>query len=121
MTETLLRPQLHIHGWPATLGFQIWKMLSDLQIIFDICELVRNVPIVLVASAMDAIGLQARYGKIKLLDFSVNGLQILSVIDIHNSSVYHSIHVPLHLESHRITVFHILTAVHLTGDLPLTH
>ena len=27
----------------------------------------------------------------------------------------------LHLESHSITIFHILTAVHLTGDLPLIH
>ena len=27
----------------------------------------------------------------------------------------------LHLESHSITIFHILTAVHLIGGLPLIH
>ena len=26
-----------------------------------------------------------------------------------------------YLQSHSITIFHILTAVHLTGDLPLIH
>ena len=71
------------------LGFQIWKMLSDLLIIFDIRELIHNVPIVLVASVTDAIGPQARYEKIKLLDFFINGFRILSVIDIWNSPVYH--------------------------------
>ena len=40
-------------------GYLIWKILSDLRIIFYIRELVRNVPIVLVLSAMVAIGPQA--------------------------------------------------------------
>ena len=50
-------------------GFLIRKMLSDLLIIFSI----RNVRNVLV----------------KLLDFSVKALRILSVIDIHSSSISH--------------------------------
>ena len=70
-------------------GFIIWKIVSDLRIIFYICILVRNVPIVFVASATDVIGRQVRYRKIKLLEFSVNGLRMLSVIDIRNSSVSH--------------------------------
>ena len=37
-------------------GFLIWKILSDLRIIFYIRELVRNVPINLVVSTTDAIG-----------------------------------------------------------------
>ena len=70
----------------------IWKniiLVSDFRNIFYIHILTCYVTIVLVASTIDAIGPQARYGKIKLLDFSVNGLWILSVIDIHNSSVSH--------------------------------
>ena len=63
--------------------------MSDLRIIFYIRELSRNVPIVLVASTMDAIGPQLRDRKIKLLDFSIDALWILSVIDIRNSSVSH--------------------------------
>ena len=77
------------HPWmirQIAAGFLICKIVSDLQIIFYICELVCNVPIVLVASATDAIGPQERYGKIKLLDFSVHGLRILSEIDICISS-----------------------------------
>ena len=63
------------------------EILSDLQIIFFIPELILNVPNVPVASTMDAMCPQGRYGKIKLLDFPINGLRTLSVIDIHNSSV----------------------------------
>ena len=44
------------------------------------------------ASPMDAVCLQGCYGKIKLLDFSVKFLLILSEIDIHNSSVTHPYH-----------------------------
>ena len=58
----------------------------DLRIIFYIRELIRNVPIVLVASDTNAIGPQACYGKIKLLDFLIYCLLILSVIDSCNSS-----------------------------------
>ena len=65
-------------------GFLIFKIVSDLWIIFYICILVRNVPIVLVASVTDATGPQVLHGKIKLLDFSVKGLQILGVINIPN-------------------------------------
>ena len=61
--------------------------MSDLQIIFYIRILIRNVLIVLDASVMDATGLQALHRKIKLLDFSVKGLQMLRVINIHNLSV----------------------------------
>ena len=64
-------------------------MLSDLRIIFFIREPVINVPNILVASAMEAMCLQGRHQKIKLLDFSVNGLQTLSVIDICNSSLWY--------------------------------
>ena len=72
---------------PVALGFLIWKMMSDLWIIFSICELVLNVRNVLGASATDAVCLQGRYGKIKLLDFSVKFSWILSVIDKRNSSL----------------------------------
>ena len=49
-----------------------------------ICELVLNVPNVLVASTMDAMCPQGRYRKIKLLEFSVNALWTLCVIDMDN-------------------------------------
>ena len=80
-----LDPVTHpwISRWIAA-GFLIWKILSDLKIIFYIRILIRNIPIVLVASDMDAIGSQALYGEIKLLDFSVKGLWMLGVINIHN-------------------------------------
>ena len=68
-------------------GLLIWKIVTDLWIIFYIHILVHNVPIVLVAFATDAIGPQAYYGKIKLIDFSVNGLPILCVIDFRNFSL----------------------------------
>ena len=58
-----------------TTGFLIWKIMSDLRIIFYIRELVRKVPIVLVASATGAIGPEASYGKIKLLDFYPTALK----------------------------------------------
>ena len=64
-------------------------MLSDLRIIFFIYELILNVLNVIMASATDAMRLQGCYGKIKPLDFSVNALRTLSVIDIRNSSVTH--------------------------------
>ena len=73
-----------------TAGFLIWKIVSDLRIIFYICILVhkdRNIPIVLVASVTDATGPKAVHGKIKLLDFSVKGLQMLGLINIRYSSV----------------------------------
>ena len=56
------------------------------MIIFFICELVLNV---VMASDTDVMCPQGRYGKIKLLDFSVNALRTLSVIDLCNSSVTH--------------------------------
>ena len=74
-------------GPRIALGFLIWKIVSDLRIIFFIRELILNVRNVLVASVMDAVCPQVRYGKIKLLDFSVKFLWILSLINIRNSSV----------------------------------
>ena len=65
--------------------FLIWKMLSDLWIILSAC----NVCNVLVASDTDAMCPCGRHGKIKLLEFSVKALQIISVIDIPSSSVSH--------------------------------
>ena len=59
----------------------------DLRIKFFIRELVLNVLNVLMASDMDLMCPQGRYEKIKLLDFSVNALLSLSVIDIRNSSL----------------------------------
>ena len=49
-------------------GFLIWKMLSDLRIIFSVRTAIRNIRNV--------------HGKIKLLNFSVKALWILSVIDM---------------------------------------
>ena len=70
-------------------GFLIWKMLSDLRIIFSTHTAICNVHNVLVASSTDAMCLWGRHGKIKLLDFSRKALRILSVIDIRSSSVSH--------------------------------
>ena len=70
-------------------GFIIWKLLSDLRIIVSAHMAIRNICNVLVAFAMDAMCPWGRHGKIKLLDFSVKALRILSVIDIHSSSVSH--------------------------------
>ena len=58
----------------------IWKILSDLRIILFIRELILNIFNVHMPSARDAMCLQRRYRKIKLLDFSVNVLRTLSVI-----------------------------------------
>ena len=57
-------------------------MLSDLWIIlkFSIHTAIRNICNVLVASATDAMCPWGRPGKIRLLDFSVKALGILSVI-----------------------------------------
>ena len=70
-------------------GFLIWKMLSDLRIILSARTAICNVCNVLVASDMDAMCLWGCHGKIKLLEFSVKALRILSVIDIRSSSVSH--------------------------------
>ena len=67
----------------------MWKMLSDLQIIFSVRTAIRNVHNVLVASTTDAMCPLGCHGKIKLLDFSIKALRILSVIDICGSSVSH--------------------------------
>ena len=63
-------------------GYPIWKIVSDLRIIFFISEHFRTVYNVLVASAMDGKCLWGRHREIKLLDFSVKGLRILGVINI---------------------------------------
>ena len=65
-------------------GFLIWKMLSDLPVIFFIRELVLKV---LVASATEVMCPQGHCGKVKLLDFSINALRTLPVIDIPNLSI----------------------------------
>ena len=56
----------------------------DFWIIFFIREHVRSVPKVLVACIMDVLCPQTLYGKIKLLEFSVKGLQMPGVINIRN-------------------------------------
>ena len=66
--------------------FLIWKMLSDLRIIFSIRTAIHNV---LVASTTDVMCPWGHYEKIKPPDFSVKALRILSVIDICSSSVAH--------------------------------
>ena len=68
------------HGWIAA-GYPIWKTVSDLRIIFFI----RN--ILIASSATDVMCLWGRHGKMKLLEFSVKGLQILGVINIRITSV----------------------------------
>ena len=92
----LLWTKFHLHylKFPVThsrmycqiaVGFFLWKILTDLWIIFSI----RNVCNVLVASAMDAMCLWGHHGKIKLFYFYVKALRILSVIDIHSFCVSH--------------------------------
>ena len=58
-------------------GYQIWKIVSDLWIIFFI----------LVASTMNVMCLWGRHGKIKLLELSIKGLRILGVINIRITSI----------------------------------
>ena len=70
-------------------GFLIWKMLSDLRIIFSARTAICNIRNVIVASATDALCPWGCHGKIKLLDLSVKALQILSVIYIRSSPVSH--------------------------------
>ena len=60
-------------------GYQKWKIVSDLRIIFFIREHVRTI---LVASTTDVKCLWGRHGKIKLLEFSVKGLWMPGVINI---------------------------------------
>ena len=68
-------------------GYQIWKIVSGLQMIFFIHEQVRTVRNILVASAMDVKCPWRRHGKIKLLEFSVKALRIRGVINICIGSV----------------------------------
>ena len=68
-------------------GYQIWKIVGDLRIIFFICEHICTVCNILVASATDVKCPWGHHGKIKLLEFSVKGLQILGVINIRIGSV----------------------------------
>ena len=65
-----------------TAGFLIWKMLSDLRIIFAVCMAIRNISNVIVASTTDAMCPWGCHKKIELLDFSVKVLLILSITDI---------------------------------------
>ena len=67
-----------------TAGYQIWEIVSDLRIIFLICEHVCSIPNVLVASITDVLCPHTFYGKIKLLEFSVKGLWMPGVINIRN-------------------------------------
>ena len=63
-------------------GYQIWKIVSDLQNIIFIREHVRNVRNILTTSNTDVLCPQTFYGKIKLLEFSVKGLRMPGVINI---------------------------------------
>ena len=64
-------------------GYQIWKIVSNLRIIFFICEHVRTIHNIVVASSItDMLCPWECHGKIKLLEFSVKGLRILGVINI---------------------------------------
>ena len=63
-------------------GYQIWKIESDLRIIFFIREHIRTICNILVASATDVMCPQTFYRKIKLLEFSVKGLRMPGVINI---------------------------------------
>ena len=71
-------------------GYQIWKIVSDLWIIFFIREHIRTIRNFLVTSATDVMCLWRLHEKSKLLEFSVKGLWILSVINML------SVKLPLH-------------------------
>ena len=73
------------HGWmyhQIAAGYQIWKIVSDLRIMFFISEHIRIICNILVASATDMKCPWGCHGKIKLLEFSVKGLQMPGVINI---------------------------------------
>ena len=83
------RPQLHIAGYTA--GSQQDSLYGKCWVIYgssfpSVWPSIHNV---LVASATDAMCPWRCHGKIKLLDFSIKALRILSVIDIRSSSVSH--------------------------------
>ena len=64
-------------------GYQIWKIVSDLRIIVFIREHVLTILNVLVASVMDVNCPWNIHGKIKLLEFSIKGLRMSGVTNIH--------------------------------------
>ena len=68
-------------------GYQIWKIVSDLRIIFFIREHIRSICNILVAAATDMMCPWGCHKKIKLLEFFVKGLWILGVINIYITSV----------------------------------
>ena len=65
-------------------GYQIWKIVSDLRIIFFICEHIRTVRNILVASPTGVKCLCGHHEKLKLLEFSVKDLRMPGVINIRN-------------------------------------
>ena len=72
-----------MYRWIAA-GYQIWKIVSDLRIIFFIREHIRTIHNILVASIMDVMCPWGRHVKIKLLEFSVKGVRMPGVINIRN-------------------------------------
>ena len=77
-----------MYRWIAA-GYQIWKIVSGLRKTFFIREHVRTIRNILVASATDVKCPWGRHGKMKQLEFSVKGLRIRVVINIHIGSVCH--------------------------------
>ena len=76
-----------------TAGYQIWKIVSDLRMVFFIRENVLTVRNILVASATDGVSVGTPQ-KIKLLEFSVKGLRILGVINICIGSICNPYGIP---------------------------
>ena len=71
-----------------TVGYQVWEIVSDLRIIFFICEHVHTIRNILLAFATDVMRPWGHHRKIKLLEFSVKkSLRILGVIKIRITSV----------------------------------
>ena len=88
VTVTTKTPVIHdrMYRWIRA-GYQIWKIVSGLQMIFFICEHIRTLCNIFVASATDVKCPWACHGKIKLLEFSVKALMMPGIINIRIGSV----------------------------------